>query len=242
VRADLPAAFADYIVVPARNVVMIPEDAPVGAGALIEPLAVAAHAVRRAGAVAGHRALVVGGGPIGQSLVIALRMAGIDQIVVSEPDSSRRELIERLGASSVDPLSSESAVLDAVTATFGGPADVGFDAVGISATLSPCLAAVSLGGTVCLVGMGSPRIEIDAFAVSTAERSIVGTFTYSADAFRTAAGWIAQHGLGVEHLISQVIPPDAAPEMFTVLARGAGPAGKVLVSFGDARVSAEASA
>lgn len=233
VRADLPAAFADYIVVPARNVVMIPEDSPIGAGALIEPLAVAAHAVRRAGAVAGHTALVVGGGPIGQSLVIALRVSGIDHIVVSEPDAARRELIERLGATAVDPRSSESAVLDAVMTAFGGLADVGFDAVGISATLSPALAAVSLGGTVCLVGMGSPRIEIDAFAVSTAERSIVGTFTYSADAFRTAAGWIAQSGLGVEHLISQVIPPEEAPEMFTLLARGAGPAGKVLVSFGD---------
>ncbi len=232
VRADVPAAFADYIAVPARNIVMIPDDAPVGAGALIEPLAVAAHAVRRAGALPGATALIAGGGPIGQSLVIALRVSGIDRIVVSEPDAARRELIERLGATAVDPRASESAVADAVMATFGGPADVGFDAVGISATLSPVLASVSLGGTVCLVGMGSPRIEIDAFAVSTAERSIVGTFTYSADAFRTAAGWIAQRGLGVEHLISQVISPDAAPEMFTLLARGAGPAGKVLVSFG----------
>lgn len=233
VRADVPAAFADYVVVPARNVVMIPDNAPVGAGALIEPLAVAAHAVRRAGAVAGNTALIAGGGPIGQSLVIALLVSGVDRIVVSEPDAARRELIERLGATAVDPRSSDSAVMDAVTAAFGGPADVGFDAVGISATLSPVLAAVSLGGTVCLVGMGSPRIEIDAFAVSTAERSVVGTFTYSADAFRMAAGWVAQPGLGVEHLISNVIPPAEAPEMFTLLARGAGPAGKVLVSFGD---------
>lgn len=233
VRADLPAAFADVVVVPARNVVAIPEDAPVGSGALIEPLAVAAHAVRRAGAVAGQRALVVGGGPIGQSLVIALRMTGVDQIVVSEPDPARRDLIARLGATTVDPRSSESAVLDAVTTTWGGPADVGFDAVGISATLSPCLAAVSLGGTVCLVGMGAPRIDIDAFAVSTAERAIVGTFTYSADAFRTAAGWIAQSGVGIEHLISQVISADDAPSMFTRLAEGAGPAGKVLVAFGE---------
>ncbi|MBX9717822.1 MAG: alcohol dehydrogenase catalytic domain-containing protein, partial [Microbacteriaceae bacterium] len=102
VRADVSAAFADYIVVPARNVVMIPDNAPPGAGALIEPLAVAAHAVRRAGAVAGNTALIAGGGPIGQSLVIALRVSGIDQIVVSEPDAARRELVERLGATAVD--------------------------------------------------------------------------------------------------------------------------------------------
>lgn len=233
VRADLPAAFADFVVVPARNVVAISNNASPGTGALVEPLAVAAHAVRRAGCVTGQRAIVAGGGPIGQSLVIALQMSGVNRIVVSEPDAARRELIERLGAAAVDPRSSDSAVIDAVNAAFGGPADVGFDAVGISASLSPVLAAVSLGGTVCLVGMGSPRVEIDAFAVSTAERSIVGTFTYSADAFRTAAEWIAQPGLGIEHLISKVVSPEEAPEMFSLLARGAGPPGKVLVSFGS---------
>lgn len=238
VRADLPAAFADAIVVPDRNVVAIPEDAPVGSGALIEPLAVAAHAVRRAGAAAGQRALIVGGGPIGQSLVIALRMSGVDRIVVSEPDAARRDLLVQLGATAVDPCSSDSAVLDAVMDTFGSLADVGFDAVGISATLSACLAAVSLGGTVSLVGMGSPRVDVDAFAISTAERSIVGSFTYSADAFRTAARWISSTGTGIEHLISEVISAAEAPDMFRRLARGAGPAGKVLVAFNE-RATAE---
>jgi threonine dehydrogenase-like Zn-dependent dehydrogenase len=237
VRADLPAAFAEYIVVPARNVVEIPEAAPTGSGALIEPLAVAAHAVRRAGATAPQRALIAGGGPIGQSLVIALQMSGVTEIVVSEPDAGRRELIERLGARTVDPTSSPTAVLDAVTSAFGAPADVAFDAVGISATLSTCLAAVSLGATVCLVGMGSPRVELDAFAISTQERSVVGTFTYSADAFLTAAGWVSQPDAGLEHLISQTVTPDQAPDVFTLLAQGRGPAGKVLVAFGDTAAS-----
>lgn len=231
VRADIPAAFAEFVVVPARNVVAIPEQAPDGVGALIEPLAVAAHAVRRSGAAAGQRALVVGGGPIGQSIVIALQMSGLNHIVVSEPDPSRRELLAELGAVTVDPGSSETAVLDAVTEAFGSLADVGFDAVGISATLSQCLAAVALGSAVCLVGMGAPRVDIDAFAVSTGERSIIGTFVYSADAFRTAASWTAQAQVGVERLISQVIPAAEAPAMFARLAEGSGPAGKVLVEF-----------
>ncbi|MER3388664.1 MAG: alcohol dehydrogenase catalytic domain-containing protein [Microcella sp.] len=233
VRADLPAAFADLVVVPARNVVPIHPEAPRGSGALVEPLAVAAHAVRRSSVVAAQRVLVAGGGPIGQSLVIALRMTGVEQIVVSEPDPARRDLVALLGAIAVDPLAADSAVYDGVVAAFGAPADVAFDAVGVSATLANCLAAVSLGGTVCLVGMGAPHVDLDAFSVSTAERTIVGTFTYSADAFREASRWIEQPGLGIEHLISAVISPHEAPAMFTQLAEGHGPAGKVLVAFNE---------
>jgi threonine dehydrogenase-like Zn-dependent dehydrogenase len=231
VRADYQAAFADYVVVPARNVVALNSSAPEGAGALVEPLAVAVHAINRANVKLHDRALVVGGGPIGQSLVIALKEKGVRHIVVSEPDPSRRALVERLGAVAIDPINSSESLPEAVKRSFGELANVGFDAVGISATLTPCLEAVELGGTVCLVGMGSPTLEVDAYAISVAERSIIGTFTYSASAFLEAAKIVSENKFGVEHLIGQVVSPREAPEMFTQLAAGRGPAGKVLVSF-----------
>ena len=87
---EIPAAFADYLVVPARNVVPLPEGIPVEYGALVEPLAVAAHAVRRVLVASDRRALVVGGGPIGQSVVLALTMKGVETIYVSEVDPGRR--------------------------------------------------------------------------------------------------------------------------------------------------------
>lgn len=238
VRADVAAAFAEYMVVPARNIVPLPEEMPAGLGALVEPLAVAVHAIRRANVAPGQRAVVVGGGPIGQSLVLALLMSGVEKIVVSEPDPARRDLVARLGAATVDPMSSDTAVQDAVASALGGSADVAFDAVGVSATLRTALESVSLGGTVCLVGMGAPTVQLDAFAVSTAERSIIGTFTYSDEDFRTAAGWIAQSRAGVEHLVSRVVPAQDGPAMFTLLAAGAGPAGKVLVAFAGGSTTA----
>ncbi|MGB4135548.1 MAG: alcohol dehydrogenase catalytic domain-containing protein, partial [Microbacterium sp.] len=104
VAPDRQAAFADYVAVPARNVVLLPEGMPVVYGALVEPLAVAVHAVRRALADGDRRALVIGGGPIGQSVVLALRMHGVTAIALSEPDAGRRALCERLGARTIDPL------------------------------------------------------------------------------------------------------------------------------------------
>lgn len=231
VKSDYSAAFAEYVNVPARNVVPLNPAVKPGVGALVEPLAVAVHAVNRAQVAPGQVVLVCGGGPIGQSIVVALKRRGVRDIIVSEPHPDRRELLERLGASTVDPGSSNKTLADSVIETFGVSAAVGFDAVGISDTLNACLEAVELGGTLCLVGMGSPRLEVDAFAISTAERSVIGSFTYSFTAFLEAAEIASDTTSGLEQLIGQVVSPTEAPDMFTALAAGQGPAGKVLVNF-----------
>lgn len=228
VAPEIPASFADYLVVPARNVVPLPDSIPIEYGALVEPLAVAAHAVRRVLAPSDHRALVVGGGPIGQSVVLALTMKGVETIYVSEVDPGRRALCERLGAATFDPTAGPLA--DAVTAA-GGPVDVAIDAVGISASLADALASTALGGRVCLVGMGSPALQLDAFAVSTGERTIVGSFTYSAQDFIDAATFVASGAEGIGELISREVSPDEADATFAALAEGDGTAGKVLVRF-----------
>lgn len=228
VAPDVSAAFADYLVVPARNVVPLPDGIPIEYGALVEPLAVATHAVRRVLAPSDRRALVVGGGPIGQSVVLALTMEGVETIYVSEVDPARRALCERLGATTFDPTAGPLA--DAVTAV-GGLVDVAIDAVGISASLADALKSTSFGGRVCLVGMGSPALQLDAFRVSTEERTIVGSFTYTAQDFVDAAAFVTSGAPGIGELISREVSPDEADATFAALAKGDGTAGKVLVRF-----------
>jgi threonine dehydrogenase-like Zn-dependent dehydrogenase len=227
VRQDLVSSFAQLIAVPARNVVPLPEELPVSYGALIEPLAVAVHAVRRVHVQPGQRALVVGGGPIGQSVVLALLMAGVTEIVVSEVEPGRRALVEQLGAASIDPTA--GSVPEQVSRVLGGLADVTIDAVGVSRTLADALLSTSLGGSVCLVGMGSPKLDLDAFRVSTEERSVVGSFTYSAQDFADAAAWIATAPAVAAELISREVPLAEAGAAFTALAAHDGTPGKVLV-------------
>ena len=230
---DIPAAFADYVVVPIQNVVQLPADMPISYGALIEPFAVAVHAVRRVHAEKGQKALVVGGGPIGQSTILALRRAGITDIVISEVDVKRRLLCERIGAIAVNP--KDGPLADQVTATFGRLADVTVDAVGSSPTIEDALNSTAFGGTVCLVGMGAKTLTLDAFRISTEERSLVGSFTYSAQDFRDAAAWIATGPPELGELISREILPDEANDAFAGLANGGGSAGKILVRFDASR-------
>lgn len=229
VAQEVQASFADYVVVPARNVLLLDPELPLHLGALIEPLAVAVHAVGLGRPAPEEKVLVIGGGPIGQSVVIALQRAGVRDIVLSERDPARRELVTALGVVALDPTSAPLAEL--VVEALGAPADLAIDAVGLSPTMSDALTATALGGRVVLVGMGSPRLELPAFAISTEERSIVGSFTYSAQDFADASAWIGAHAEQVAPLVSALVPPEEAQESFAALAAGQGPAGKILVRF-----------
>lgn len=231
VKHDVLAGFAQFVTVPARNVVRLSKDIPIEYGALIEPLAVAVHAVRRVNVGPQSSVLVVGGGPIGQSIVLAARMEGATEIVVSEIDPARRHLCEQLGARVLDPR--DGVLPDQVRALLGAPATVALDAVGIAPTVASALESVELGGAVCLVGMGAPTFALDAYRISTDERSLVGSFTYSAQDFQDAAAWVAGGPPEIAVLISRQVDLSDGPQAFADLARGDGTAGKVLVRFTD---------
>ncbi|MGA1836464.1 zinc-binding dehydrogenase [Herbiconiux sp. 11R-BC] len=222
------ASFADYVVVPAVNVLRLADGMPVEHGALVEPTAVALHAIRRAGVTGRERVLVIGGGPIGQSVVLVLQALGVAEISVSEISAGRRSLLEGMGVPVIDPSAGD---LAGALGRHGGPVDVVIDAVGSTHSLADALACTVLGGTVCLVGMGEPQVRLDAFQISTAERTLVGSFTYSARDFADAAALVADNPLSAAALISRVIEPESADEAFTDLANGDDIPGKVLVAF-----------
>ena len=227
VAPEISAAFADRVTVRAENVVALPEEMPEELGALVEPLAVGYHAVRRGGAGADDRLLVIGGGPIGQACLLAARRAGVSALAVSDVSPSRRELCARLGARVIDPTSQDLA--EAVTAQLGGPATLVIDAVGVDKTVADAFAASGLGARIVLVGMGSPRLELDAYAVSTGERTLIGAFTYTADDFAETAAWVGTVPDGIEALIDGRVGWDEAPQSFDDLARGRSAASKILV-------------
>lgn len=228
VDPTIVSAFAERFAVPSRNVVVLPEGMPEELGALIEPLAVGLNAVRRVAVSEGERVLVIGGGPIGQACVLAAFHEGASEVVVSEPNAGRLELCERLGAVVIDP---QAAPIAEQIATLGGAVPVTVDAVGITASLADALSATSFGGRISLVGMGSTELTLAAYRISTEERSLVGSFTYSHETFVDCARWVGEGDARLEELISERVGLDAADAMFTRLAAAVDVPGKVLVRF-----------
>lgn len=225
VDPDLSSAFAERMVAPADRLVPLPEGTPSRLGALVEPLAVGYHAVRRAQASSSDAVFIIGAGPIGQAVALAARREGCSDIVVSELDSHRRRRIADMGFETIEANDDAGTIVSAL----GRSPSIVIDAVGTSTTIELGLNSAAPGASVVLVGLASPRVELAAYAVTTAERDILGSFGYSDADFRSTARWIEDREAELEPLIDSEVPLEAAPEAFRQLARGELQATKVLV-------------
>jgi threonine dehydrogenase-like Zn-dependent dehydrogenase len=226
VNADISAAFAERMVAPTRNLVRLSEGTPPDIGSLVEPLAVGYHACQRGGLTDRDTLYILGGGPIGQAAAIAARRLGAAAPVVAELDPARRGLLNRLGFATADP---NLQTTDDIRALLGAAPTVVIDAVGATQTLQSALDIAALGARIVLVGMATPRLDLAAYALSTGERCLVGSFSYDDAAFRDTATWASAHATDLAPLIEARVDLDKAPETFRALAEGTLTAGKVLV-------------
>ena len=171
-----PGAFAEYMSIPARSLVAIPNDMPARAAALTEPVATAWHAVNLSQRAL-HRplhecsALVIGGGAIGMIAALLLRHLGTANLALSELNQLRRDAVARhVQCETLDP-----ALAPPPAARF----DYVIDAVGAAITRKHALAAVKPGGVVMHVGLQDWASEIDMRRLTLDEITLLGTYTYT---------------------------------------------------------------
>ncbi len=180
-------AFAQYLAMPAQNLVVVPDRIPIEKASMAEPLAVSWHAVRLAlealNPLMDRRSLVIGGGAIGLAGALALKAMGVDDITIVEPNARRRSfLIENCGQNAVEE----------TVGNFG----VVIDAVGIKATRALASQLVEPGGVIAHVGLGEGNEGLDTRRMTLQEITFIGTYTYTAKDFRDTAQAIFDGRLG----------------------------------------------
>lgn len=173
-------AFRELVSVPARNAVLLPPQISYAAGALLEPVAVAVHAVRRARPVDGASVLVTGGGTIGQLVAMVARAFGAAQISVSDPITLRRQFALDHGADRViDPTAD---VVFEPRAPGGREGfDIVFEASGQQQAIAAAITAVRKGGRVVQIGTITKDIELPFNFIMVKEIDYVGSFRYCND-------------------------------------------------------------
>jgi L-iditol 2-dehydrogenase len=198
-------AFAEYVAIPQHILYRVPEGVSFEQAAMVEPVAVAAHAVSLTPVAIGDTAVVVGAGMIGLCLVQVLRAAGCARVFAVDLEAERLALARTLGAdAALDPQSADVAKAVA-EATEGRGADVAFEAVGITATVEAAIAAVRRGGTVTLVGNLSPTVEIPLQAVVTRQLRLQGSCAIAGE-YPAALAMIERGVVDVDTMRSAVAP------------------------------------
>jgi len=167
-------AFSEHTVVKRSMAHAIPAGVEPRAAAVVEPLSVGLHAVRRARLAAGDSALVLGLGPIGIAVALGLRTLGVEPIV-SDPSPRRREAARALRLPHVLDPGRDDVVATVRELTDGRGVDAAFDAAGVPASLDTALDAVAGGGAVVLVAVPLEPVRIAVPRLRRAEATLVAS-------------------------------------------------------------------
>lgn len=209
-------AFADYVVVPARVLYALPAGISFAEAAMIEPLAVAVHAVAVSEIPKRSTALVVGAGMIGLLVLQTLREAGCSQIIVSDIDDTRLKLASELGATAIINAKSSDAVAEVKKLTGGAGVDVALEAVGSTPTIGAAIESVKRNATVTLIGNIAPRVEIPLQAVVSRQIRLQGSAGSSGE-YPEAIDLLVRGAVSVKPLITAVAPLEDGAHWFTRL-------------------------
>ncbi len=205
--------FAEYAVIPDHIIYPLPSNLSFEHAAMIEPVSVAVHAVKRTPIVAGDTAVVVGAGMIGLLVVQALKAAGCGKIIAVDLADEKLTLAKTLGAElGINPNTADAiAAIREVTDDRG--ADVAMEVVGATPTVQTAIEATRKGGHVTLIGNLAPQVDFPLQSVVTRELTLHGTCGSNGE-YLECIELLASGTIQVEPLITAKATLKEGPEWF----------------------------
>lgn len=211
---DTDGAFQNRWTVPAHVLHKLPDAMSLDHAALVEPLAVAVHDVRRARVSVGEDVLVIGGGPIGMLVALVARRAGA-RVTISEVNANRLALAEKMGFATANPKEADVAAR-IIDETGGKGADVIFEVSGTQPGVDLMTAAAASRGRICMVAIHAQKPQIDLFRFFWREIELLGARTYEISDFDAAIA-LLDEGFGAEALITDIRPLTELQDAFKAL-------------------------
>jgi threonine dehydrogenase-like Zn-dependent dehydrogenase len=229
IGAHRPGAFAQYVAVPARQCYPLPNQLPLIAGALVEPLACSIRAVALAGVQRYECLLILGAGPIGLCAVAAARAQGVEQIIVSDVAPQRLEIALRWGASAVIN-ACEQQVVAFVRERYPGGVDCVIDAVGATSVRTQAIRAVRPGGRVVLIGLHDEESIFPTNYLIRQEITLAGSFAYTEADFTQAIDLLTRGVVQPSGDWLEERPLSDGPSAFAELVDGKARAAKIVLT------------
>jgi 2-desacetyl-2-hydroxyethyl bacteriochlorophyllide A dehydrogenase len=226
-------AFAPYFVAPQERVFRLPDGLSFEAGALLEPLAVAIHAVKNAEIRLGQSVAVFGAGAIGLLVMLLARRLSGGPVLITDIQPARLKAALELGATVTIHSRSEDPLQVIMDLTQGMGVDHSFEAVGLEQTLIQALRALKKGGKATLLGIfEEPQTMIPANLFIQREIMLAGSQGYNWD-FQAGLALLAGGDFPLQALVTHTFPLERIQEGFDLLLSPGNTAIKVVARVGE---------
>jgi L-iditol 2-dehydrogenase len=225
---DVNGAWADAVRVPAKQLYTLPSEVSWEHGSLVEPLSVSMHAVNVTPITLGDTVVIFGAGTIGLFALLACRLKGAGNIIVSDLSPHRLAKARQMGADIVVNPAEEGlpAVVKRVAGAAGAP--VVIEAVGVNATARQSIELVKPGGNVTWIGNSQPIVEIPMQKMVTQEVTLRGTYGFTVE-FERSIEAIRSGRIDVGQIIEMAAPLTEGSEIVDGMAKGQVEAIKVIL-------------
>lgn len=194
--------FSEYASVPAHMIHKLPDNVSFEQGALVEPSAVALHAVKQSKVKVGDKVAVFGTGPIGLLVIEALKAAGAAEIYAVELSEQRRQKAEELGAIGIDPTKSDT--VEQLKQLTNGGVDVSFEVTGVSPVLTQAINCTKFNGQTMIVSIFEKEASVHPQNIVMQERDVTGIIGYR-DVFPAVISLMAQGYFPADKLVTKRI-------------------------------------
>jgi L-iditol 2-dehydrogenase len=222
----------EFFPVAVEKVLKMPAGVSLDQAAMIEPVSVGVHALRRAGGAQGKNVLVLGAGTIGNLLAQCARASGAGRVMLSDISSYK---LERARACGFDCLVNprEGDLQAAVGKCMGSErADLIFECVGAEETITTAVNVARKGSTIVIVGVFGKKPVFDVGLIQDRELTVIGSLMYQKPDFEQAVEWLAAGKLVLEPLISARFPFERYLDAYHAIEAAQGSSMKVMIELG----------
>ncbi|MFG6117947.1 zinc-dependent alcohol dehydrogenase family protein [Thalassobacillus sp. B23F22_16] len=197
-------SMAEYVKVPVKNVVKLPDSMSFQEGAFIEPMACVVHGMNRLDLKVGDRVLLFGAGAMGQQLIQSVKMAGASELVVVDISQEKLDLSRKWGATKVVHSDNISEALNENDYPHGF--DVVIDATGIPKVIEQALSYLGPTGKYLQFGVtpDDAKIEVNPFKLYNKDWTLLGSMAIN-HTFIPAFHWVKEGRIQIDHLITKEI-------------------------------------
>mgnify|MGYP000662650592 CR=1 FL=1 len=196
-------AASEYFSIDQKRVDLLPDNVDDDQGAMVEPAAVAVHAVRRSGPLKGQKVVVLGAGPIGNLVAQAAKAVGAAQVMITDVSDFRLAIAKDCGTE----FTVNTGTVDlgaAIEEHFGADrADVIYDCAGNDITMGQAIRFARKGSTIILVAVYAGTAHVDLAMLNDHELDLNTTMMYTRADFTEAIQFIAEGTIRLHPLMSR---------------------------------------